>query len=109
MKEIASKMINSNLLEYAAVDVFFKCSVCKLCVDVNDCMEGLNVYASQSQKFLDSREFKFIDDLANSLKEKNYEEFDQIITNYNKLSRLEPTIKNMLNRIKENMNLEDIC
>jgi alpha-soluble NSF attachment protein len=55
-----------------------------------DTQNALRRYEDISPSFADSREFKFIKDLALCVEEQNCDHFTEAVRNYDKISRLEP-------------------
>ncbi|KAJ8685417.1 hypothetical protein QAD02_021210 [Eretmocerus hayati] len=102
--QVALESLGNSLLKYSAKEYFLRAALCHLCVDVLNAQHATRRYQDQFPAFQDSREYKLITDIIDSLEEQNSESFTETVREYDAISRLDQWYTTMLLRIKKQIN-----
>ncbi|CAG9532463.1 unnamed protein product [Cercopithifilaria johnstoni] len=106
-EEVATWEANHPTLKYAAKNHFFQALLCHLCSDLLDTQNALKRYEEISPSFVDSREYKLVNELISCLEDKNQVKFTEVVKAFDKISRLDQWHTSLLVKIKRSCGDED--
>ncbi|EJD76782.1 hypothetical protein LOAG_16358 [Loa loa] len=106
-EEVATWEADHPTLKYAAKNHFFQALLCHLCSDLLDTQNALKRYEEISPSFVDSREYKLINELISCLEDKNQVKFTEVVKSFDKISRLDQWHTSLLVKIKRSCGDED--
>ena len=95
------------LLHFGASDHLFKASLCALAIDHIHATLLLQQYSEQHVEFGRSRQYAFVAELIDAVKEDSMEKFDLSVRNYGLYSTSHPWMFKVLQRIRES--LPSVC
>ncbi|KAM3715770.1 ER lumen protein-retaining receptor [Dirofilaria immitis] len=99
-EEVATWEADHPTLKYAAKNHFFQALLCYLCSDLLDTQNALKRYEEISPSFVDSREYKLVNELISCLEDKNQVKFTELVKSFDKISRLDQWHTSLLVKIK---------
>ncbi|KMZ63583.1 Alpha-soluble NSF attachment protein [Zostera marina] len=98
---IARQNINNNLLKYSVKGILLNAGLCQLCRgDVVAITNSLEKYQELDPTFSDTREQRFLADLAASVEEEDVSKFTDIIKEFDSMTRLDKWKTTLLLRAK---------
>ncbi|MCP9264825.1 Alpha-soluble NSF attachment protein [Dirofilaria immitis] len=106
-EEVATWEADHPTLKYAAKNHFFQALLCYLCSDLLDTQNALKRYEEISPSFVDSREYKLVNELISCLEDKNQVKFTELVKSFDKISRLDQWHTSLLVKIKRSYGDED--
>ncbi|VDK87041.1 unnamed protein product [Litomosoides sigmodontis] len=117
-EEVATWEADHQTLKYAAKNHFFQALLCHLCSDLRsrrirgvtekfNTQNALKRYEEISPSFVDSREYKLINELISCLEDKNQVKFTEVVKTFDKISRLDQWHTSLLVKIKRSCGDED--
>ncbi|VIO98236.1 Uncharacterized protein BM_BM3004 [Brugia malayi] len=106
-EEVATWEADHPTLKYAAKNHFFQALLCHLCFDLLDTQNALKRYEEISPSFVDSREYKLINELISCLEDRNQVKFTEVVKAFDKISRLDQWHTSLLVKIKRSCGDED--
>ncbi|KAL3985365.1 Alpha-soluble NSF attachment protein [Acanthocheilonema viteae] len=106
-EEVATWEADHPTLKYAAKNHFFQALLCHLCSDLLDTQNALKRYEEISPSFVDSREYKLVNELISCLEDKNQVRFTEVVKAFDKISRLDQWHTSLLVKIKRSCGDED--
>lgn len=100
-EEIGMASMESQLLRYGAKEHFFRATLCRMCVDVQDAATSLNKYCQLFPAFAESRECKLVQNLLTNCEEDDVDALTETLKQYDSISRLDAWHTMLLLRVKK--------
>eukprot|EP00051_Salpingoeca_urceolata_P032398 m.15523 g.15523 ORF g.15523 m.15523 type:complete len:289 (+) comp5042_c0_seq1:319-1185(+) len=107
-EEVASGMVDSNLLKWSAKEYYLKAGLCRLCNDLVDAQQRIETYERQFAGFRDTREQRLLQDLSAALEEGDVDKYTAHVQEYDAVSPLDPWYTTILLRIKKTIDNDDL-
>ncbi|KYN93487.1 SNAP protein (soluble N-ethylmaleimide-sensitive factor attachment protein), putative, partial [Plasmodium reichenowi] len=86
----AEKALKSTLLQYGARDYYIKAGILHIVIgDLVNAKISIDKYSMNDPRFLNSREKKFLDNIIDAVTEQNIEEFEEIVHEYDRITKLD--------------------
>ena len=99
-EEVGTTSVDSKLLKYGAKEHFLRAGFCHLCVDALDAQIAVKKYEEICPSFADSRECKLLKDLMSKIESNDAEGFDEVVQDYDSISRFDQWFTDLLKTIK---------
>ena len=106
MEYIASNALSDNLQKYMVKEYLFVALMIAMNLDVLLLNQKLQEYSNMDPSFVQSREYKCIEQLASALEEGDSEQFSTVLRQYDQMSKLDDMKTNLLLSVKQNMDKE---
>ncbi|KAK0408831.1 hypothetical protein QR680_004187 [Steinernema hermaphroditum] len=106
-EEVACWEADHSTLKFAAKNHFFQALLCHLCLDLLDTTHALKRYEEISPSFADSREYKLVKKIIESVEEEDTDAFTEAVQNYDRISRLDEWHTNILVKVKRSIDAEE--
>lgn len=104
---IGQSSLDNNLLKYGAKEHFLRAGLCHLCVDTLNAQIAVKKYEEMSPAFADSRECKLLKDLSSKIEARDVDGFQEVVQDYDSISRFDSWYTTLLLRIKNQIIPED--
>ncbi|SOV11609.1 SNAP protein (soluble N-ethylmaleimide-sensitive factor attachment protein), putative [Plasmodium sp. DRC-Itaito] len=103
----AEKALKSTLLQYGARDYYIKAGILHIVIgDLVNAKISIDKYCMNDPRFLNSREKKFLDNIIDAVTEQNVEEFEEIVHEYDRITKLDNWKVHFLYKIKSKLSVE---
>eukprot|EP00826_Nyctotherus_ovalis_P059317 TRINITY_DN823_c0_g1_i23.p1 TRINITY_DN823_c0_g1~~TRINITY_DN823_c0_g1_i23.p1 ORF type:complete len:178 (+),score=77.49 TRINITY_DN823_c0_g1_i23:512-1045(+) len=103
----ASKYLKTQLLKSAAKDLILKALLLYLAIDDNiGAARSLDKFKDEDPTFEGSRECNLIEGIMKTLEEKNKEDYEELLYNYNKITPFDKLKTKVLVKVKEQFKSE---
>jgi len=106
-EEVASASLENQLTKYSVKDYFLKAGICHLCTsDIVGTQRALQRYTTQDMTFGSTREYKFLEGLAEAVEAGDIEGFTEHVVEFDQLTKLDAWKTTLLLRIKQSISEE---
>ncbi|KAI5642986.1 soluble NSF attachment protein, SNAP domain-containing protein [Phthorimaea operculella] len=102
-EQIAKSSLTNSLLKSKAKEYMYRAALCHLCVDILNAQHALEKYCELYPAFEDTREYKLVKELIESLEEQNEEAFIEVIKSADSFLQ-DQWYEMMIARIKKQFN-----
>lgn len=103
-EEVATQMVDNQLLKWSAKEYFLKAGLCRMCMgDFIGTKVSSERYEGMYAGFRDTRENKLLKDLSAAGEENNADKLTAFIQEYDAISPLDPWMTTILLRIKRSL------
>lgn len=103
----AEKALKSTLLQYGARDYYIKAGILHIVIgDIVNAKIAIDKYSSNDPRFASSRERKFLDNIIDAITEQNVEYFEEVVHEYDRVTKLDNWKIYFLYNIKSKLNVE---
>ncbi|KAI5736274.1 hypothetical protein M8J76_001618 [Diaphorina citri] len=106
-EQLGKAATENSLMKYNSKEYFFKAGLCHLCIDLLNCQQALSRYIDLSPAFQDTREYKFLLKLIESLEEEDSDAFSETVKEFDSISRLDQWYTTMLLKIKRQISTNE--
>ncbi|KAJ3225419.1 vesicular-fusion protein S17 [Chytriomyces hyalinus] len=107
-EDVASRCVDNKLTKWSMKEYFFKSGLCLLNLrDFVRLRTSMERYCGMDLQFGDSRECKFILDIADAVEAGDVEAFTNLVVDFDRLSKLDPWKTTLLLRVKKSIGEED--
>lgn len=108
-ESVARESINNNLLKYHVKGYLLNAGLCQLCRGDPVALDNaLEKYQELDPTFSDTRESKFLSDLAVSLEEEDVDKFTDVVKEFDSLTRLDQWKTTLLLRVKNSLKSKEL-
>ncbi|CDU18791.1 alpha-soluble NSF attachment protein, putative [Plasmodium yoelii] len=103
----AEKALKNSLLQYGARDYYIKAGILHIVIgDIVNAKISIEKYSLNDPRFASSRERKFLDNIIDAITEQNIEYFEEVVHEYDRVTKLDNWKIYFLYNIKSKLNVE---
>ncbi|KAI8053706.1 soluble NSF attachment protein [Syncephalis plumigaleata] len=106
-EQVARANVDNQLTKWSLKEYFLKAGLCHLCLkDTDELQRALACYQDMDLTFSNTREYKFLQNIAEAIDAEDVEQFTKTVVEYDQLTKLDPWKTSILLRIKKSVNEE---
>ncbi|KAG1464543.1 hypothetical protein G6F56_005065 [Rhizopus delemar] len=106
---VASAAVDDPLLKWSLKDYLFKAGLCHLCTeDMVKSSQALANYCNMDLSFESTREYILLSGIIDCVNQGDIDRFSQLVSDYDKLTRLDAWKTAVLLKIKKSIDCEDL-